>query len=253
MQYFQRSFDSMDRTGTSVYNISVTNEDRIAIVKEHFDSAAVGWDERAMERIPFYKEMMGVLVSMLPFKKEQEFSVIDLGTGTGTIAYLIKQAFPSARITCMDIAPQMLEMSKKKLGGFSGITYEQADLVDYQFNGKYDAVVSSLAMHHLEPDKDKKDFFTRVFNALNAGGVFLNADIILADDENTQGRYLKEWGKFVLSNLSEEEMKANLARYYREDRPNKLNIELDWLRKGGFSSVDVHFKYYNFAVYGAIK
>jgi tRNA (cmo5U34)-methyltransferase len=243
----------MDTTDTSVYNISVASEDRIAIVKEHFDSAAVGWDERALERIPFYREMMGVLVSMLPFTKDQEFSVIDLGTGTGTIAYLIKQAFPSARITCMDIAPQMLEMAKKKLSGFSGITYEQADLVNYRFKEKYDAVVSSLAMHHLEPDNDKKDFYARIYNALNTRGVFLNADIILADDEKTQERYLKEWGKFVLSNLPEEDMKANLARYYREDRPNKLNAELDWLRNAGFASVDAHFKYYNFAVYGAVK
>jgi tRNA (cmo5U34)-methyltransferase len=243
----------VDTIGSSLYNVPVMSKDRIAIVKDHFDSEAVGWDERALERVPYYKEMLCVLVSLLPFTKERKFSVLDLGTGTGTIAYLIKQAFPEAQITCMDIAPQMLEMSKKKLGVFSGIKYEQADLVDYRFKEKYDAVVSSLALHHLEPDKNKQDLYVRMYNALNAGGVFLNADIILADDEKTQERYLKKWREFVMSNLSQEDMKWNLERYYREDRPNKLNVELEWLKKAGFSSAETHFKYYNFAVYGAVK
>jgi tRNA (cmo5U34)-methyltransferase len=229
------------------------SEDRIGIVKEHFNSEAGAWDEKVLERVPFYKEMLGVLVSLLPFTKEQKFSVLDMGTGTGTIAYLIKQAFPEAQITCMDIAPQMLEMSKKKLAGFSGIKYEQADLVNYKFKEKYDAVVSSLALHHLEPDENKRGFYRRLCDAVNPDGVFLNADIILADDEKTQEMYLEKWGEFVLSNLPKEDMKANLERYYREDRPNKLNMELDWLKKAGFSSADTHFKYYNFAVYGAVK
>ncbi len=243
----------MDTAGTTVYNVPIMGEDRMRTVKDHFNSEAGIWDTRALQRVPYYKEMLAVMVSLLPFTGEQEFSVLDLGAGTGTAACLIKQAFPQARITCMDIAPQMLEMSKKKLGGFSGIKYEQADLAAYKFKEKYDAVVSSLALHHLEPDKNKMGFYRRLYEALNPGGIFLNADIILADDEKIQEVYLKKWGEFVISNLPQEDMKENLERYNREDRPNKLNLELEWLRKAGFSSADAHFKYYNFAVYGAVK
>jgi tRNA (cmo5U34)-methyltransferase len=229
------------------------SKERIDIVKDHFNSEAGVWDKKALERVPYYREMFEILVSMLPFAEERGFSVIDLGAGTGTISYMVKKAFPAARITCMDIAPQMLEMARKKLAGFKDIEYELADLADYKFKGKYDAVVSSLALHHLEPDENKLAFYRRLYSALNPGGVFLNADIITADDEKTQEIYLKKWGEFVLSNLPSEDMQENLKRYHREDRPNKLNTELDWLRKAGFASAEAHFKYYNFAVYGALK
>jgi tRNA (cmo5U34)-methyltransferase len=229
------------------------SKERIDIVKDHFNSEAGVWDKKALERVPYYREMFEILVSMLPFAGERAFSVIDLGAGTGTISYMVKKAFPAARITCMDIAPQMLEMARKKLAGFKDIEYELADLADYKFKGKYDSVVSSLALHHLEPDENKSAFYRRLYSALNPGGVFLNADIITADDEKTQETYLKKWGEFVLSNLPKEDMQENLKRYHREDRPNKLNTELDWLKKAGFASAEVHFKYYNFAVYGALK
>ncbi len=229
------------------------SKDRISIVRDHFNSEAGAWDERVLERVPYYKEMLGTIVNLLSFTGKRNISVLDLGTGTGTLTFLIKKTFPAAKITCMDIAPQMLEMAKKKLGGFPGIKYQQADLIDYKFRGKYNAVVSSLAFHHMAPDGKKLAFYRKLYRALKPGGIFLNADIILADNKKMQDLYMKKWGEFILRNLPETDMKENLKRYYREDRPNKLNIELDWLKKAGFSSVDVHFKYYNFAVYGAVK
>lgn len=235
------------------YNNIIMKPDRISIVKDHFNTEAEAWDQRVLERVPYYKEMLNTLVSLLPFKSTQNFSVLDLGTGTGTIAYLIKKNFPAAKITCLDIAPQMLQMAQKKLAQFTDIKYEQDDLVKYQFKQKYDAVVTSLALHHLEPNNNKLQFYRRLYQALKPRGVFINADIILADDHKTQEKYLQKWGEFVLSKLPEEDMQANLQRYYREDRPNKLNTELAWLKKAGFKSVDVHFKYYNFAVYGGLK
>lgn len=237
----------------SVQKEQKMSKDRLAAVKKHFDAEATGWDKRVLERVPYYKEMLGTLISLLSFPKTKNFSVLDLGTGTGTIAYLINKTYPKARITCMDISAQMLASAKNKLGGVKNIEYEQDNLVNYQFKQNYDAVVSSLALHHLDPDKKKLAFYHRLYKTLNPGGIFLNTDIILADDKKTQEIYLKKWGDFILSKIPETDMQENLERYYREDRPNKLNLELTWLKKVGFYTVDVHFKYYNFAVYGGKK
>jgi len=42
-------------------------------------------------------------------------AVIDLGCGTGTIARSIGQAFPQARVTCLDLAENMIEMGQTQL------------------------------------------------------------------------------------------------------------------------------------------
>jgi cyclopropane fatty-acyl-phospholipid synthase-like methyltransferase len=45
--------------------------------------------------------------------------------------------------------------------------------------GKFDAVVSSLAIHHLTHER-KRQLFQEAFNLLNRGGVFCNLDRVAA-------------------------------------------------------------------------
>jgi tRNA (cmo5U34)-methyltransferase len=223
------------------------------IIKDHFEGEAKAWDSIVLERVPHYREMLDTLVSMLPFQKDKSISVADLGAGSGTIGYLIKSRFPNARIKCIDLSPSMLETAREKLSGFLDIDYEQADLSKYEFKDKFDAIVSSLALHHLDPNMNKAEFYKKAYKALNSGGIFVNADIILGSDDATQKFYLSKWKEFLLKHLSEEKTEENHQRYLREDRPNMLLTEIEWLKNAGFKDVDAYFKYFNFAVYGGRK
>jgi len=53
---------------------------------DHFEQEAKKYDEIILTLIPNYRQMVEVLVSILPFEQDQIFSVIDLGCGTGTIS-----------------------------------------------------------------------------------------------------------------------------------------------------------------------
>ncbi len=84
------------------------------------------------------------------------------------------------------------------------------------------------------------------------GGVFINIDVVLGSDEFIQAAYMQKWQAFMLSNISEHEMNNKwLPSYYAEDRPAKLTTHLKMLECSGFSSIDVIYKYYNYAVYTA--
>ncbi len=228
-------------------------KERMGVVKDHFDGEAKAWDSIVLQRIPYYKEMLDALVSVLPFSNKDRIKVADLGAGSGTIGYLIGSRFPNSSIRFVDLSPAMLETAKTKMKGFDNVEFEQADLSRYDFKEKYDAIVSSLALHHLDPKDSKKGFYKKVFDALKPGGMFVNADIILASDDKTQEVYLSKWKEFLLKHLSEKEVEENHQRYLREDRPNVLMTELQWLKDIGFKSVDIHWKYFNFAVYGGKK
>ena len=223
-------------------------------VKEHFEQEAHEFDEIIIKLIPYYLQMLEALISSIPFECDQKISVIDLGCGTGTISKLIKEKYSNATITCLDIAENMLEISKTKLQKFSGIEYTIADFNKFCFGDTYDVVVSSLALHHLVTGQDKIDFYNKIYAALNPGGFFANADVILASSDSLQKNYIEKWKLFMQNNVPVEEIENKwIPKYKAEDRPAKLIDQLDWLKDVGFINIDIIWKYYNFAVYCGMR
>ncbi|MCL2049162.1 MAG: methyltransferase domain-containing protein [Defluviitaleaceae bacterium] len=221
---------------------------RTARIKQHFEEEASEYDIIIQRLIPYYDEMVNALVSVIPFPRESVFSMIDLGCGTGTVSRAVKAKFPNAKITCVDIAEKMLELAKVKIGG--NVACIQADFNGLVFPEKYDLVVSSLALHHLENNRDKLHFYKKIYSALNQGGVFINADVVLGSDTAIQDVYLEKWKEFMCKNVGEDEVGNKwLPTYYAEDRPAKLTTHLSMLNDCGFSCVDVVYKYFNYAVY----
>jgi tRNA (cmo5U34)-methyltransferase len=217
-------------------------------VKNHFEEEAKQYDEIIRTLIPNYELMVEVLVSILPFDKQQAFSMIDLGCGTGTVSKTVKDSFPNVQITCVDIAKNMLDIARQKVGADTKLI--QADFNTFEFSEKYDAVVSSLALHHLETDADKLNFYKKIYGALNSGGMFINIDVVLGSDEALQNIYMKKWKAFMISSTSKQEVEQKwLPSYYAEDRPATLISHVDMLKACGFEGIDVAYKCYNYAVY----
>lgn len=84
-------------------------------VKTHFEKEAKEFGQIILKLIPYYPEMVDGLVSAIPHQRSRELNIIDLGCGTGTISKKIKELFPCATITCLDLAENMIEMAKIKL------------------------------------------------------------------------------------------------------------------------------------------
>jgi tRNA (cmo5U34)-methyltransferase len=225
---------------------------RMDRVKTHFEDEAEEFDSIIKKLIPHYGEMVDILASAVPFSKESAFSMIDLGCGTGTISKAVKDIFPNANITCVDIAGKMLEIAKEKING--DVVSIQADFNNFEFPGKYDLVVSSLALHHLENDADKMRFYQKIYSAINDGGIFINIDVVLGSDDFLQKLNMEKWKDFMGKNVSAEEIENKwLKNYYTEDRPAKLITHLEMLKECGFPCVDVIYKYFNYAVYTGRK
>jgi tRNA (cmo5U34)-methyltransferase len=120
--------------------------------------------------------------------------------------------------------------------------------------GRYDAIVSGLAIHHLPPER-KRTLFAELLPLLEPGGLFVNMDYVAIDGP--------------LRGLFDEEMLAAAVRAEREsggtrcehevdlqdddDRPDTVEDQLRWLRDAGFEQVEVHFKWAEAAIYGGSR
>jgi tRNA (cmo5U34)-methyltransferase len=220
-------------------------------VRQHFEEEAHEFDGLIMKLIPHYQQMVEALVLAIPFERTASVKVVDLGCGTGTVAQHVLQVFPNAQVTCVDMAENMIAMARAKLAMYRTAQYVVSDFQSFAFDGKYDVIVSSLALHHLLTDIDKKRFYGQIYRGLGSGGIFYNADVVLGSNDFLQDRYMDQWRSFMRQNVSNQEIESKwIPKYRAEDRPAKLTDQLKWLAEIGFADVDVLWKHYNFAVYG---
>lgn len=223
-------------------------------VKAHFEEESAEFDETIRKLIPYYRDMINALVSSIPFEHGTPIKVLDLGCGTGTVTKTLKGQFKNAHVTCLDLAENMIEMAKIKLNDYNDIEYTVGDFYEYNFTETYDVIVSSLALHHLATDEDKKGFYKKIYEALTSGGVFINADAVLAPNKQLQDIYTVKWKEFMNLSISMDEIEEKwVPTAETEDHPVKITDHLDWLREIGFKDVDVIWKYYHLAVYCGFK
>jgi SAM-dependent methyltransferase len=102
--------------------------------------------------------------------------------------------------------------------------------------GKYDAVISSFAIHHLVHER-KRALYAEISDLLNPGGVFCSLEHVASVSPRLHTDFLERTG-FTVST---------------EDPSNQLldaEIQLGWLREIGFVQVDCHWKWRELALLG---
>jgi len=119
----------------------------------HFDLMAQNYDLNYTYDTPFtqYKihKKLQLLFKNLPKKKK--ISILEVGAGTGEYTQYLAQLFPNAKITAVDISPQILKVAAEKCQHFSNISFKVASAYDLPFEDKsFDLVCGFYILHHLD-------------------------------------------------------------------------------------------------------
>jgi tRNA (cmo5U34)-methyltransferase len=126
-------------------------------LKDAFGLTAREYDRARRQLVPCFDGFYRAAVDLIPYPSEQAITVLDLGAGTGLLAGFIANAFPAAQLTLLDIAPEMLARARERFANHTDrVRFVTADLDALQIEGNYDAIVSALAIHHLEDDGKRR-------------------------------------------------------------------------------------------------
>ena len=219
-------------------------------VGSSFDATASTYDRSRRQLIPSFDDFYRAAVELAPFGRHDAIDVLDLGAGTGLMAAFFAETFPSARLTLVDVAGEMLDLARERFASDPArFTYAVMDYASSDLPSAFDVVVSCLSIHHLEDDA-KMALFRRVRAALRPGGVFINADQVLGATPAVEERNHAAWLAAVRRlGVSDEDLAAAQERQ-KHDRPSTLVDQLHWLEEAGFADVDCAYKSGMFAVYG---
>jgi tRNA (cmo5U34)-methyltransferase len=210
-----------------------------------FDAHAAHYDASRRRLVPDHDAFYAAAVDALRLAERPPERVIDLGAGTGLLSRLVLDAHPDARITLLDAAPAMLAEAEKALGDRAA--YVVGDLREALPDGEWDAVVSALAIHHLEHE-DKRTLFARIGEALAPGGVFVNADQVAAPTPHLEDAYGHAHEAHARGAGSDDAEWSAATHRMKADRLATLEDQLGWLREAGLTDIDVIYKNHAFAV-----
>ncbi|WP_203362973.1 class I SAM-dependent methyltransferase [Bacillus sp. REN10] len=214
-------------------------------VMHKFNEHAAAYDEQRKKLIPCFDDFYSIPISLIECEKEAP-TVLDIGAGTGLFSAFLKEKFPKAQFTFIDLSENMLEIAKKRFE-HEEIHYITADYTQYKFNQTFDIIISSLSIHHLS-DEEKRKLYEEVHTLLNPGGVFINADQVLGHTPFIDSLYKQDWWqKIEASGLTKQQLEEARERT-KIDRMSTLPQQLNWLTESGFHDVDCIYKYFNFVV-----
>ena len=218
--------------------------------------------------VPRREEQLAALIALLPFGRDEEFRVVELGCGEGVLAAAVLDAYPHASVLALDGSASMLGETSARLERFG----ERARLGEFDLGASHwrsrmagaDAVVSSLAIHHLSGD-GKRRLFEDVSRETTDRSALLIVDVIEPSKAEAWGYYADVYdmaaerrsreqtgSEELYQRLVEEEW--NFFRFPEPgEMPSPLFDQLAWLREAGFASADCFWLLAGHAVYGGYK
>jgi tRNA (cmo5U34)-methyltransferase len=191
------------------------------------------------DRIPYRGEGERTLLECLPPSVGR---VLDLGSGDGRLLSLVRLARPVMEAVAIDFSETMLDRLRERFAEDARvrvIAHDLSEPLPAASLGRFDAIVSSFAIHHLTHAR-KRELYAEIYRLLAPGGVFLNLEHVASATTTLHRQFLAS-----LSVTPED-----------EDPSNKLldvETQLGWMRTIGFADVDCLWKWRELALLAATR
>jgi tRNA (cmo5U34)-methyltransferase len=192
---------------------------------------------RRADEFPHRAEGEAVLLEQVPRDARR---VLDLGTGDGRLLALLQADRPEMLGVGIDFSELMLDEARRRFAGEERIELVAHDLAEQlPALERFDAVVSSFAIHHLEHER-KRSLYDEVFDLLEPGGVFANFEHVASSTHRLHLAFF-----------------AAIEEPIENEDPSDclLDVEtqLRWLRDLGFDDVDCYWKWLEMALLIGVK
>jgi len=163
----------------------------------------VGTDYMDLNQVKIYDEKMNklrninaevnILCKLIDI--QPSYRILEIGCGTGEFSIALGKK--SKELVALDVSSVMIEYAKHKAGkiGLDNINFYNNGFLTYKYDGiPFDAVITSLALHHL-PDFWKLIALKRIHSMLKQEGYFYLYDVVYSFEPDEYIKYFNQWTK----------------------------------------------------------
>jgi tRNA (cmo5U34)-methyltransferase len=178
------------------------------------------WITNDVTRDATRRPVLRRVAELLPFDRDAEVRILDIGGGYGMLTREVLEEFPKSRVVLHDFSEPMIEQARARLGPLlDRVEFVRADLRDPAWveavDGPFDAVVSSIAIHNVRDPDRIRAIFAEVRRLVGGGGCFANLDLVFPGslELDTQLEWLREAGFGEVGCLLQHERQALLVGF----------------------------------------
>ncbi|CAN7666500.1 class I SAM-dependent methyltransferase [Mesorhizobium sp. LjNodule214] len=219
--------------------------------------------------VPERERQIEIIVDLIPPPAPGGL-LVELCSGEGLLSHALLERFADCRVLALDGSAEMLEQTREtcrdQAGRLATAAFELGRRYWRTFSEPPQAIVSSLAIHHLD-SHEKRTLFADLAAALRPGGVLVVADIVRPPSASGLDIAGRQWDEAVRARaLAIDGDLAAFAEfnrlgwnYFRNldgepiDKPSSLAEQLSWLAEAGFTEVDCVWLFAGHAIFSGRK
>lgn len=218
------------------------------------------FDDMVSRSVPHYTELQQMLTDLTQeFLPEEGGLVVDLGCSTGTTIELLA-ASPrtpaNTRFLGLDNSPHMLDHARTKLAPY--IAQGRVELIDGDLNAGIEVphcnvVFMNWTLQFVRP-LHREALLRQIADNLEPPGALLLSEKVLVSDSFLNRAYIDMYLRYKRAQgYTDEEIQRKREALENVLIPYRTEENIAMLKRCGFSTVDMFFRWFNFASFVAVK
>jgi malonyl-CoA O-methyltransferase len=137
------------------------------LLQQRFTNSAKTYDQYANVQKKMALELLEMVKAEGDFEAEDPIQILEIGCGTGYLTERLRQVYPNAQITAIDLAPGMIEVAHERIQ-HPNVHFICADIEEMELFEKYDLVISNATVQWFNQIEDTTN---KLYISLKPNGI----------------------------------------------------------------------------------
>jgi tRNA (cmo5U34)-methyltransferase len=208
------------------------------------------FDDMLDRSVPFYKQVIEMMVEILGRSLQAGDTVYDLGCSTGTTLIVLARKLESENLKFIGIdnSKAMLKKALRKAEMFSvadRIDFIETDITQAELSG-VGGITLNYTLQFIKPSI-RSEFLKTIYSGLRNNGVLILSEKVGCQDKDLEQQFLDSYHRYKKRRgYSELEIANKREALENVLIPLTIQENCDLLVQAGFTRVETFFQWFNF-------